>query len=88
MTKGMMVAEIGELELRLGGGDYHLEAVLTRTNRLGNILRNGRRKQKRWAINLLLDKILVGPETKITGSETLSWPKISSVKIPVHSHPV
>ena len=43
MTKGLVVAEIRELELRLGGGDYHLEAVLTRINRLGDILRNGRR---------------------------------------------
>ena len=39
MTKGLVVAEIRELELRLGGGDYHLEAVLTRINRLGDLLR-------------------------------------------------
>ena len=73
MTKGLVVAEIRELELRLGGGDYHLEAVLTRINRLGDILRNGRRKQKRRAINPLLDKILVGPETKIKGAERQGW---------------
>jgi hypothetical protein len=69
MTKGLVVAEIRELEMRLGGVDYPLEAVLTRINRLGDVLRNGRRKQKRRATNLLLDKILVGPETKIKGVE-------------------
>jgi len=73
MTKGLVVAEIRELELRLGGVDYPLEAVLTHINRLGDILRNGRRKQKRRAIKLLLDKILVGPETKINGVELQGW---------------
>jgi hypothetical protein len=47
MTKGLVVAEIAELELWLGGVDYPLEAVLTRINRLRDILCNGRRKQKR-----------------------------------------
>jgi hypothetical protein len=42
MTKGPVVAETGELELRLGGVDYRLEAVLARINRLRDILWNGR----------------------------------------------
>ena len=73
MTKGLVVAEIRELELRPGGGDYHLEAVLTRINRLGDILRNRRRKQKRRAINLLFDRLFGGPETKIEGVELQGW---------------
>ena len=35
MTKGLVVAEIRELELRLEGVDYPFEAVLMRINRLG-----------------------------------------------------
>ena len=73
MTKGLVVAEIRGLKLRLGGVDYPFEAMLTRINRLGDILRNGRRKQNRLAIKLLLDKILVSPETKIKGVELQGW---------------
>ena len=67
------MAEMIELERQIGGEDYPLEAVLTRINRLGEILRNGTRKQQKRAINLLFDKILVGPETKIQGVELQDW---------------
>jgi len=67
------MAEMIELERQIGGEDYPLEAVLTRINRLGEILRNGTRKQQKRAINLLFDKILVGPESEIKGVELQKW---------------
>jgi len=66
------MAEMIELERQIGGEDYPLEAVLTRIN-LGEILRNGTRKQQKRAINLLFDKILVGPESEIKGVELQKW---------------
>jgi hypothetical protein len=46
MTKGLVVAEIRELELWLGGVDYPLEAVLTRINRLRDILQREAKAEK------------------------------------------
>jgi hypothetical protein len=40
---------------------------------MGNILRDGTRKQKKRAINLLFDKILVGTMSKIRGVELQNW---------------
>ncbi len=67
------MAEMAELERELGGTDYPLEAVLTRINRMGDILRDGTRKQQKRAINLLFDKILVGTLSKIKGVELQDW---------------
>ena len=67
------MAEMAELERELGGADYPLESVLTRINRMGDILRDGTRKQQKRAINLLFDKILVGKLSKIKGVELQDW---------------
>ena len=67
------LAEIGELERRLGGADYPLEDVLARINRLGDILRNGTREQQKRAIGLLFDQILIGPGSEIKGVRLQDW---------------
>ena len=40
---------------------------------MGDILRDGTRKQQKRAINLLFDKILVGKLSKIKGVELQDW---------------
>jgi hypothetical protein len=66
-------AEMIDLEQQLGGTNYHLNAVLTRINLLRDILPDGTRKQQKRAINLLFDRILVRPVTKIKGVELQDW---------------
>jgi hypothetical protein len=67
------MAELAELERELGGADYPVEAVLTRINRMGDILRDGTRKQQKRAIDLLFDNILLGKLSKIKGVELQDW---------------
>jgi site-specific DNA recombinase len=67
------MAEIAELERELGGADYPLEAALARVNRMGEMLRDGTRNQQKRAINLMLDKILVGTDSKIKGVKLQDW---------------
>jgi len=67
------MAEIAELERELGGADYPLEAALACVNRMGEMLRDGTRNQQKRAINLMLDKILVGTDSRIKGVKLQDW---------------
>jgi hypothetical protein len=64
-----LAVTIVDLEREPDGADYPPEDVLTRINRMGDILRQGKHKQQKRAINVLFDRILVGPMSRIRGVE-------------------
>jgi hypothetical protein len=68
-----ILREIQELERKLSGPDYPVESVLTRLERLSEVLERGTRNQKKKVLGMLFKSVLIDGEGIIKGVELQEW---------------
>ena len=68
-----MMRELQSLELKLSGPDYPVESVLTKLDRLSDVLERGKRAQQKKVLGMLFESVSIDGAGTIKEVELQKW---------------